>query len=205
LHSYIRSELNIQDLVFSGDEARCGVKYKVTADWPTLGRKLRKDLGRVRAGLESVSSVEAKEFINTGTLTVNGVELVTGDLVVTRYVDPPTSGQFATNSDNDVVLLLDIQIYQDLHEQWLARELITRVQKLRKKADLQATDDVKIFFDASPVDRNALEKMINNQGEMLSRALRCTPVYSNQIPEGAALISEGQEVSGVKFMLSIVR
>jgi len=92
------------------------------------------------------------------------------------------------------------------HEQWLAREIITRVQKLRKKADLQAIDDVKILLSgASTVDRTVLERMIRSQGDTLIRILRCTPVYDDQVVHGHVLISEDQEVSDLKFALRILK
>lgn len=205
--NYIKSELNVNDIKFSNDETACGIRYKVTADWPTLGRKLRKDLARVKLGLASVPSDDAKAYLDTGKLIVGGVELVSGDLLVTRYVDPPTAGQFATNSDNDTVALLDIQIYPDLHEQWMARELINRVQKLRKKADLQATDEVKIYYTTLPGNGPALDDMISSQGDVLFRSLRSVPLQTQDHEElpGQTLITEEQEIADSRFKLKIVR
>ncbi|CAD6983926.1 unnamed protein product, partial [Tilletia controversa] len=61
LSTYITEELNVHDLVLSTEEKRCGVGFKISADWPTLGRKLRKDL----AGREKVSSEDAKAYLET--------------------------------------------------------------------------------------------------------------------------------------------
>ncbi|CAD7059958.1 unnamed protein product, partial [Tilletia caries] len=61
LSTYITEELNVRDLVLSTDEKRCGVGFKISADWPTLGRKLRKDL----AGREKVSLEDAKAYLGT--------------------------------------------------------------------------------------------------------------------------------------------
>ena len=60
LQRYIESELNVRDVVFSSDETLSGVQYKAVADWPVLGRKLRKDLGRVRNALPNVPSDAVK-------------------------------------------------------------------------------------------------------------------------------------------------
>ncbi|CAD6889807.1 unnamed protein product [Tilletia laevis] len=61
LSTYITEEPNVHDLVLSTDEKRCGVGFKISADWPTLGRKLRKDL----AGREKVSLEDAKAYLGT--------------------------------------------------------------------------------------------------------------------------------------------
>ncbi|KAG8796737.1 isoleucine--tRNA ligase, partial [Serendipita sp. 399] len=46
LQSYLANELNVREVVFTTDEERTCVKYTATADWPTLGKKLRKDIGK---------------------------------------------------------------------------------------------------------------------------------------------------------------
>ena len=48
LEGYITEELNIQELVLSSDEAKYNVQYSVSADWPVLGKKLKKDVQKVK-------------------------------------------------------------------------------------------------------------------------------------------------------------
>jgi isoleucyl-tRNA synthetase len=206
VEGYIKSELNIHELVFTNDEDRCGVKYKVTADWPTLGRRLRKDLAIVKSGLTAVTSTEVKDFMQSGTLTVNGIQLHSGDLLVNRYVELPSS-RYASNTDNDVVLLLDTEVYADMQEQWLARELINRVQKLRKKADLQATDDVRLLLSAEGEASRKLGDMILSQKDTLLRNLRSLPYSSFDGLSGdrSVILSEEQEIGELHFLLSLMK
>jgi isoleucyl-tRNA synthetase len=208
LQGYIKSELNIHNLVFSSDEEQCGIKYRIAADWPTLGRKLRKNLNSLKSVLPSLPSDTAKMYLKEGHLEVHGFHFDAGDLLVTPYADHPSSGQYATNSDSDsnVVVLLDIQIYEDLHDQWLARELINRVQKLRKKADLQATDEVELFYSASEEHLVAIDRMVSTQHDTLKRSLRCIPIRTpNDFAEVGVLVAEEQKIAELKFMLSVVR
>ena len=109
LQRYLESELNVRDIVFTSDEKRAGVQYRAVADWAVLGRKLRKDLARVKNGLPSVSSEAVKAYTQTGKLTVDGIELVEGDLTVQRYVELSSEqGTYGSHTDNDVVVLLDV-------------------------------------------------------------------------------------------------
>ena len=104
LESYIKSELNVQNVVFTSDEASSGVKYRAVADWPVLGRKLRKDIGRVKNALPNVPSDAVKAYVKTGKLVVDGIELVEGDLAVQRFLELPAGAEqrYATHTDNDV-------------------------------------------------------------------------------------------------------
>lgn len=208
LQRYIESELNIRDVVFSSDENLSGVRYRAVADWGVLGRKLRKDLGRVRNALPGVSSDAVKGYISTGKITVDGIELIEGDLTVQRYLElPPSSdGQFATNTDNDVVIRLDIQTHKHLQGEWLARELTNRVQKLRKKAGLQATDDVHVFYrfeDGSGADLTAA---IQENTEIITRTVGSLPADVKEKPaDSKVIIEEEQEIDDTKFMIYLAR
>ena len=207
LQRYIQSELNIRDIVFSSDEGSSGVKYRAVADWAVLGKKLRKDLGRVRNALPNVSSDEIKAYITTGKIVVVGIELVGGDLTVQRYLEPPpaSEGQFATNTDNDVVIRLDVQIHADLQGEWLARELTNRVQKLRKKAGLQATDDVHIFYrfeDGSGAD---LLKAIQENTVIITKTVGSLPTDVKEKANSEVIIEEEQEIDDTKFMIYLAR
>lgn len=206
LEGYIKSELNIQNVVFSFDESLSGVKYRAVADWPVLGRKLRKDIGRVKNALPNVSSEDVKSYIKTGKLVVNGIELVEGDLTVQRYLDLPESAteKYATNTDNDVVVRLDIQVHPGLMGQWLAREMINRVQKLRKKAGLQATDDVDVFHKFEDGEGDDLLVAMEEHKEIINKTIRSVPQDAGQRkPHQKVLIEEEQEVAETKFVLSL--
>ncbi|KAG2050352.1 hypothetical protein BDR06DRAFT_1011355 [Suillus hirtellus] len=113
-----------------------------------LGHKLHKDLGRVKNMLPNVPTTDVKANIDSGKLTVDGIELVAGDLTVQCYLKLPhtSEGQYATHTDNDVVVRLDNQVHPELIGEWLIREVINWVQKIWKKADLQATNDLNVYY-----------------------------------------------------------
>ncbi|CAG7850652.1 Isoleucine--tRNA ligase, cytoplasmic; AltName: Full=Isoleucyl-tRNA synthetase; Short=IleRS [Serendipita indica DSM 11827] len=206
LQGYLESELNVREIVFTTDEERTCVKYKATADWPTLGKKLRKDIGKVKAALPNLSSEDVKEYERTGEVKVDGIPLEKGDLVVTRYVDLPEDGSFASNTDNDVVVLVDIRTYPELEAEGLAREFINRVQRLRKEAGLQATDNVDVFYsfeDGSGLDILAA---IVKHAETITKAIRCAPADVKTRPADAVvLIDRRQEIGETGFHLSLTR
>ncbi|KAI0745448.1 tRNA synthetases class I-domain-containing protein [Earliella scabrosa] len=209
LKRYVQSELNVRDIVFTSDEAAAGVKYRAVADWAVLGRKLRKDLGRVKNALPSVPSDDVRKYVDTGKLTVDGIELVAGDLSVQRYIELPEqqaggSGQHATNTDNEVVVRLDITVHPELQTEYLAREFINRVQKLRKRAGLQATDDVDVYHSFEAGSGDDLRAAVDAYVEVIEKTVRSVPRDVSERGEGRKiLIEEEQEIADVKFTLSL--
>jgi isoleucyl-tRNA synthetase len=205
---YIQSELNVRDIVFSSDEESTGVRYKATADWGVLGRKLRKDLGKVKNALPDLTSDEVKAYERIGKVSVAGIELVAGDLTVQRYIELPAGAeqQFATHTDADVVVRLDVLVHPELKAEWLARELVNRVQKLRKKAGLQATDDVDVFYTFAGTDGAEVIAAMEEHSAMIERTVHGRPQDGSARPAGKeAVIEEEQEIADVKFMLALVK
>ena len=209
LQRYIQSELNVRDVILTSDETTAGVRYRAVADWAVLGRKLRSNLGKVKSALPDLSSDEVKLYTETGRLTVAGIELVEGDLVVQRYIELPEgedSGSYATQTDNDVVVRLDIQVHPELATEWLARELISRVQKLRKKAGLQATDDVEVYYKFEEGTGTDLRYAMREHAEIIERTVRSVAVDVSERRAGSnVIIEEEQEIAETKFLLSLVR
>ena len=167
-----------------------GIRYKAVADWGVLGRKLRKDLGRVKKGLPAVSSDDVKAYQTTGQLTVDGIDLVAGDLQVNRYVDLGEQTTYDSGTDNDVVILLDIRRHADLENMALVRELTSRVNKLRKEAGLKATDKALIFYRYEECCEDVLRAALDGQEEQLERAIGGVPQDLAQAPSGLNLVEE---------------
>jgi isoleucyl-tRNA synthetase len=207
LQRYIQSELNVRDVVVTSEETTAGVRYRAVADWAVLGRKLRSNLGKVKNALPGLSSDDVRSYTQTGRVTVAGIELVEGDLVVQRYIElPEGEGSYATQTDNDVVVRLDIQVHPELAREWLARELISRVQKLRKKAGLQATDDVEVYYQFEEGVGAELRDAMREHAEVIERTVRSAPAdVSGRRAGSNIIIEEEQEVAETKFLLSLVR
>ncbi len=216
LDSYICEELNVHDLVLSSDEAKYNVQYSLTADWPTLGKKLKKDAQKVKKALPSLTSDEVRKFVEEKSMTVDGIKLDEEDLLVKRGLkDDETSKHLETNTDDDVLIILDAALYPELAQEGLAREVINRVQRLRKKAGLVPTDDVKMEYKVrSDPDKIGIEEVFTCHGKAIEKALR-RPVdkhvvteFEGKIPNGdvdVVIIEEEQEVQKAVFLLRLVK
>ncbi|KAF9967678.1 isoleucine--tRNA ligase [Mortierella alpina] len=205
LESYIVDELNIRNLVVTADEAQYGVKYTIEADFRSLGAKLKKDAVKVKNALPKLTEEQIKDFIKTRKITLEGHDLGEEDLTVVRFFES-SENTMETNTDKDVLILLDVKRYPELEQEGLAREIINRVQRLRKKAGLEPTDMIHMYYEFTQDMNQALEQVIQQQEETLVRVLKRSlyPIASKKASD-AVIIEEAQEVNGSTFNLTLVR
>ncbi|KAK6702788.1 hypothetical protein SNK04_012688 [Fusarium graminearum] len=208
LKNYISEELNVQDLVLSSDESKYNVQYSVTADWPVLGKKLKKDMARVKKGLPLLTSDQVKGYLQDKHIDVDGIRLEEGDLVVRRGVkEDDSSKNFETNTDSEVLTILDTEIHPELVAEGLGREIINRVQRLRKKAGLVPTDDIKMEYRvvADPEDVG-LSGAFKSQTPAFEKALRRPLEEASAETQTEGLIAEEeQEVQQATFILRLLK
>jgi isoleucyl-tRNA synthetase len=216
LESYITEELNIRDLLLSSDEAKYNVQYSASADWPVLGKKLKKDVQKVKKGLPGLSSDQVHQFVVEKSMFVDGIRLDEGDLIVKRGLkEDESSKNLETNTDDNVLTILDAELYSELADEGLAREIINRVQRLLKKAGLQPTDDVKMEYKVlSDPEKVGLESVFTSQSKVIEKVLR-RPVdhhmvteVEGKIPdkvEEGVILEEEQEIQKATFLLRLVK
>ncbi|KAK4696722.1 isoleucyl-tRNA synthetase, partial [Lecanoromycetidae sp. Uapishka_2] len=216
LESEICEELNIHDLILSSDEDKYNVQYSVSADWPTLGKKLKKDAQKVRKALPSLKSEDVRQFVASGKITVDGINLAREDLLVKRGLkEDESSKNLETNTDDDVLTILDVEMHPDLQREGIAREVVNRVQQLRKRAKLVPTDDVKMEYKVlSDPDEIGIEEVFEGHGRTFEKALR-RPLDKHVVTQvgGEAsdamtevvLAEEQQEVQKATFLLRLVK
>lgn len=216
LDGEICKELNIHELVLSSDEAKYNVQYSVDADWPTLGKKLRGAAQKVKKALPGLTSADVRRFVLEKKITVDGIELGEEDLIVKRRLaDNNSSKTLETNTDNDVLIILDATLYPELEREGVAREIVNRVQQLRKKAKLAATDDVKMEYKVLGDPQNiGIEEVFSSHGKTFEKALRrqldkhVVTAFEGKIPNGdvdVVILEEEQEVQRATFLLRLVK
>lgn len=216
LKNYVCEELNIHDLILSSDEDKYNVQYSVDADWPTLGKKLKKEAQRVRKALPNLKSDDVRQFVQRGQIIVDGIELEKKDLIVKRGLKEDESWKhLETNTDNDVLTILDTEMQLSLLHEGVAREIVNKVQQLRKRAELKPTDDVKMEYRVlTDPDNIGIEKVFEEHGRTFEKALR-RPIDKHLVTQvgGEAsdamtevvIVEEDQKVQEATFMLRLVK
>ena len=212
----ICEELNIHELILSSDESKYNVQYSVSADWPTLGKKLKKDAQKVKKALPDLTSDQVREFMQKKSIIVDGIELLEEDLIVRRGLkEDEACKNLEPNTDNDVLTILDAQTYPELVKEGIAREVINRVQQLRKRSKLVPTDDVRMEYKVlQDPESIGIEEVFETHGKTFEKALRrpldkhVVTEVGGEIPKGVkedVIVEEQQEVQKATFLLRLVR
>ena len=169
----IKSELNIKDIDFSTDEDRF-VKLSVKPNLRTLGKRLGKDLKSLVDHLNGLSCTHgdvAKLLAvleQQNSAVVLGHTLTIDDFLIERG---PKDGRLIA-TENGVTVLLDTTLTEALLLEGLAREIVNRIQKMRKDCKFKVSD--RIFVEIAG-DERLLTAVQNNvgylTGEVLARDL----------------------------------
>ena len=140
----IMSEVNIKGIEFLAPDNNILVK-NVKPNFKTLGRKYGKQMKQIQAYFANMTQDEIHAFErNNGThLDVDGVdvELTLEDALISTQDIPG----WAVTSEGNYTVALDMTITKELFNEGLARELVNRVQTLRKNTGLEVTDRIEIF------------------------------------------------------------
>ncbi|KAI8896317.1 tRNA synthetases class I-domain-containing protein [Globomyces pollinis-pini] len=205
LESYIQEEMNVRTVTVTSEEEKYGVNYKLVGDVRALGLKYKKEASKIRNALPNVEKADIQKFLASGKITIAGFDLTTDELSVARTFDQ-SHPNYHSLGTNEVLVILDVALDQGLIEEGWAREVINRVQRLRKKAGLQPTDDVIYYAKLTEDPEKALANVLTTQAELLNRYLKQDIITSSTKNTGAELIiEEEQEVNGSKFLLSLVK
>lgn len=222
LQSYIKEELNVRDLVLSSDEARYNIQLEARVDWPTLGKKLKKDVQVVRRALPGLSQEQLRRFQREKNITIEGIELGDADLSIARVLgaEPPKASSSSSRPTgegedgapnyeaaflDDVVILLDTAPHPELLDEGLARDVVNRVQRMRKKAGLDPAEDVLVQYGivANP-DGVDLDKVMVDCRAFLEGALRGKMVPLKD--DGSlAILEEDHAIGGLVLRLRLVK
>lgn len=203
LKSYIVDELNVRSLIITSDEAAYNVQYTAVADWPILGKKLRGDAPKVKAGLEKLTSEQVQDFAKSGTVEIEGIKLIREDLQVIKGLDHVEDENKETRSQGDVLIILDIKKYPELEIEGLGREVINRIQRLRKKCGLVATDDIQVEYQLVK-DTIDFENVLKaNEAMLLASTKRQIREFSD-VSE-SVVTDEEQNINDTIFKLRLLK
>ncbi|RNC50063.1 isoleucyl-tRNA synthetase, partial [Trypanosoma cruzi] len=154
----------------------------------------RKDAPQIRKAIQQLTPEEVARFIQSGKMEVCGKLITVNDVKVVRKIKDGFT-DFESNTDNDVVVLLDKREEQALVDSWRAREFVNRVQQLRKKVKLVVTDMVDVYFESEDVE---LTNSILNCAEQVNKTIRGKWETMDKLPADAKFVAEeDNSISGV--------
>ncbi len=145
----IKEELNVKAVAFT-DDVEAFTTYTFKPQLRTLGKKYGKLVPAIGAYLKEVDGTAFMATLrNDGkacfTLDGEQVELEMDDVLV----DTVQKGGFVSSSNNDVTVVLDTNLTPELVEEGFVREIVSKVQTMRKEADFNVTDRIRVYHDGN--------------------------------------------------------
>ena len=188
----VEDELNVKRVEFRADMGEF-IKYNIKPNFRVLGKKVGKRMGEVKASLEKLDGAAAKlELDKTGELKLGDITLTAEDIEITIT----QSEGFNCQSEGDVSIALSTTLTPALIEEGFVREIISKVQVMRRESDFEVTDRIKIF--ASGNDK--LETIITgNATEIMAVTL------ANEIIFEAHDNAKEWDINGEKISLAVER
>ncbi len=145
----IEEELNVKKVTFT-DDVRAFTAYTFKPQLKTVGPKYGKLLGGIRQALAQLDGSAAMDTLNeAGALTfqIDGREVVLTkeDLLI----DVSKKDGYVTEEDNEVTVVLDTNLTPELIEEGFVRELISKLQTMRKEAGFEVMDHINVYQDGN--------------------------------------------------------
>ena len=165
----IRDELNIKNVSFT-DKVDDFVTYGFKPQLKTVGPKFGKQLNEIRTALSELDGTKAKkELDENGKLVLSlpsgEVTLETEDLLI----EAKQKDGFYTVSDRGITVAIDTTLTKELVEEGFVRELISKIQTMRKEAGFNVTDHINVTVEGSKkVTDIALSKKADIAGDTLA-------------------------------------
>ncbi len=145
----VADELNVKHVKFTED-VRDFTSYSFKPQLKTVGPKYGKMLGGIKSALNTLDGNAAMDELNeTGALklNVNGQEitLFKEDLLI----DTAQIEGYVSENDNGITVVLDTNLTDELLEEGFVREIISKIQTMRKEAGFEVMDKIKVTYEGS--------------------------------------------------------
>ncbi len=179
----IKAEVNVKEIVLLDDASGILVK-QIKPNFKTLGPRFGKDMGLIAKEIQGFSSDQINKFEREGEISV----IIQEKSIILTLEEVEISSQdiegWLVANSNGITVALDISISEELHQEGIARELVNRIQNIRKDSGFEVTDKIKV-----QIQRNGdLETaVLNNEAYIKSETLTDILVFVDELESGVVI------------------
>ncbi|MBO7661864.1 MAG: isoleucine--tRNA ligase [Clostridia bacterium] len=182
-------ELNVREVIFTED-ARAFTTYKLKPQMRTLGPKYGKLLRRIGQHLAEMDGNDVVEAFRRGetiSFAIDGTEVTLAETDV--LTEPAQKPGFTATEDRGITVVLDTNLTEELIREGYAREVISKLQTMRKEAGFEVTDRIRVTYSAD----DTLAEALGAYDEMVKRATLALEVVRKDQTEGKAWDINGKQ------------
>ena len=189
----VLDELNVKKLTVA-DDATKYISYMLKPQLKTLGPKYGKKLGQISAFLASCNAQEVVEAVKDGGV-YNVPDL---DVALTQddlQIFTQSAKGYLAAADKGITVALDTALTDELIDEGIERELVSKIQNMRKEAGFEVTDRIKVYYTAS-----------GRAAGVLKKGVFATDVLAQSIEEGEGEgFKKEQSINGEKVTLTVAK
>ena len=192
----IKAEVNVKEIVLLDDASGVLVK-QIKPNFKALGPRFGKDMGLISKEIQGFSSEQISQLDKEGSLNIviAGKE-VTLSLEDVEITSQDIEGWLVANS-NGITVALDITISEELKQEGIARELVNRIQNIRKDSGFEVTDKIKVQLKRSGLLEEAI---LENEAYIKSETLTSDLVFVDELENGIEI-----EFDEIKTKITITK
>ncbi len=173
----IEDELNVKKVTFTEDVSNF-TSYTFKPQLRTVGPKYGKFLGQIQKALAELDGNAAMaELKSTGVLSLpsvsDEVQLAEEDLLITVA----QMEGYVTEVDNEVTVVLDTNLTPELIEEGFVRELISKIQTMRKEAGFEVMDKIAISYQAN----DTIKAIFERYGEQIQKEVMAEAILADTL------------------------
>jgi len=176
----IKAEVNVKEIELLGDASGILVK-QIKPNFKALGPRFGKDMGLISKEIQNFSQEQINELDKNGTLDIvisgKSINLTSEDVEISSQ---DVEGWLVANA-NGITVALDITISEELRKEGIARELVNRIQNIRKDSGFEVTDKIKVVLQN---DGNLEEAIQANSDYIKAETLTETLVLEDSVENG---------------------
>lgn len=191
----IKAEVNVKEIELLDDASGILVK-QIKPNFKVLGPRFGKEMGLVAKAIQAFSQEEIAEIEKNGVinieisgksciLTLEEVEIASQDI----------EGWLVANA-NGITVALDITITDALRKEGISRELVNRIQNIRKESGLEVTDKIKVVLEDQ---KDIREAILANESYIKSETLTHTLEFVDEVKEGTEVEFDGLKTQVLIF------
>ena len=176
----IMEELNVKNVIIEDGEEKL-VTLTAKANYRSLGPKLGKNMKEVAAKIAKFCGREINDLRKGNVLPIHfcetgKIDIGIDDIEIRRQEKPG----IAAANEGEITVALDLNLDESLKLEGLAREVVNRIQNLRKEAGFDVSDRIKIFFDVP----HFVNKAIGKHEKYISKETLATELISSASLDG---------------------
>mmetsp|Transcript_53428 Transcript_53428/g.138158 ORF Transcript_53428/g.138158 Transcript_53428/m.138158 type:complete len:588 (-) Transcript_53428:341-2104(-) len=197
LQSYIADELNVRavSVALVADVPEL-VRFKCLPNHTVLGKRFGKEYKKVQDAIKGLGHESLAGYMAKGTMELDGHTFSGDDIVVSlEYAGATDVCDTDSMGDGAGLIVLNIKPTKPMLDEAMAREVCAKVQKMRKEAGLQKSDEVEVGFASSAGADSPLSAVLHTMHTYISSRIGKPLLGSSQLPTLAVpLATKAEEV-----------